>query len=136
GQLTLGFQLSGRTNARISAPFNQQLFDFIFIEIVTLRLVERTFIVVEFEPFHGLQNGLDCLRCGSFTLGVFDAQDKFAPAMSCKKVIKQSGPSSTNVQIPCWARCKSRSDRIHFAKLTGGQKSVNAALTCELIMLI
>jgi glutaminyl-tRNA synthetase len=48
--------------------------------------------------------------------------------MSRKKVIEQSGTGPADVQVSGRTRRKTRSNRNHFGKLTGGQKSVNGAL--------
>jgi hypothetical protein len=44
-----------------------------------VRLVDRAFVVLELEPGHAVEDGLQRLRRGALAVGILDAQDELPP---------------------------------------------------------
>ena len=64
-----------------------------------LGLIKRTFVVIQLQPFHRLDNRVDRFRCGSLSVRVLDSKDKLTAVVARKKVVKQRRACPADVQI-------------------------------------
>ena len=83
-QLPLGIQFRRRADARVSFACGDQLADFILVQRITFGLVKRPFVIVEFQPFHGVEDCLDRFWRRSVAVGVFYAQNELAAVVTGK----------------------------------------------------
>ena len=119
-RLAFGVELRGAASAGIGFAHGQQFLNLLSVKRVALALIKRPFVIIEFEPFHGVKNRLDRLGGRPFAVGVLDAQDKFAAMMTREEKIKQRGARAADMQIAGRAGRESGSDLCHCVKLTGG----------------
>jgi len=83
------------------------------IDVEPLGLVVGTFVPVEIEPFHGIQNRLDGCFGGAFDIGVFDSEDEFPSAIAREKPVEQGGPRAAYVQVSGRTGRKTGNNRFH-----------------------
>ena len=81
----------GRCVALVCAAVGKHLFDHFTVAVKTIHLVDGTFVVVQIEPLHRVENDLRGLLSGTLLISVFNAKKKFAakmagdgPAVNCR----------------------------------------------------
>ncbi len=79
-----GFHFLGAAVAVISMTVFQQLGDDLAVTIHALHLVERTFVRIQAQPLHAIQNALDGLGGGALQIRILNTQHKSALMMTGK----------------------------------------------------
>ena len=77
----------------------EQLLDDLLVTIKAMGLVKRTFVILESQPGHAFENGIDGFRGGALQIGVLDAQDKLTAMFAGIQPGKQGSAGTANVQI-------------------------------------
>ncbi len=72
------FQRFRRGIAVIGATGIQHLLDHFLVAVDALHLIERTFVLLQPQPCHAVQNRLHGLRCRTCDVGIFNTQNEFA----------------------------------------------------------
>ena len=80
-------------------PVGQHLSDHFLVALHALHLVERTFVVIQSQPGHAVENGLHRLGRRALHVGVLDAQDERAAVTAGEGPRKQRGAGAADVQV-------------------------------------
>jgi len=98
------------TVAPVCQPLLHELLDGGIIVREAFGLVEGPLVVIEIEPLHALEDGIDGLLGGTFEVCVLDAQHELATMLFCIEPGKERGTRSANMQEARRARGKSGTD--------------------------
>ena len=104
--LALGVELFLRAEARVHGAALFQLFERCGIRVHALHLEIRTslatdlgtFIPIEPQPLHGVQDDVDVFLRGALGVGVLDAQDERAAHGAGKRPVEDGGAGSADVK--------------------------------------
>ncbi len=98
----------------IRLALGEPLLDDFAISRVALALVERTFVGVEPQPFHAVEDHLHGFGRRSLAVGVLDAQDECAAVSARIEPAEERGPHAADVQ-----QTRSDWERIAFVRSWG-----------------
>src|SRR5262249_3584540 len=100
--------------------------DLFLVKRITFRLIQRPFVPLKIEPVHCVQDRLNCLRCRSFTVGVFDSENDLASIVTRKEVVKEGGSGAAYMRRGGWPRSNTRVNVGHIScKVTRSRSGVN-----------
>jgi len=106
--------------AAVSMPLLKQPIDHFLVTVETLGLEERPFVVLEAEPGHALEDGVDRFRGRAFKVGVLDAQNERAAMATGMKPGEERGTGTTDVEVAGRARVLSAGCRHEQPGRPGG----------------
>ena len=92
------------TVAAIGQALVEQFVDDLVVTVKSLGLVERTLVIIETQPGHALEDGVDGLGSGSLKVGILDAQDKFAAMLTGVEPGEERGACAAHMQVAGGAR--------------------------------
>ena len=61
----------------VSRAVGQHLGDHCAVTVHVLHLIKRTFVMLQTQPLHAVDDGLHGFGRGTFEIGIFNAQDEF-----------------------------------------------------------
>ncbi len=108
-----GLQLLLGAQAPIGVTLLQQLHGMVTVELKPVGLAERTFVPVQPDPSHPVQDGVNRLLRGAASVRILDAKNERAPFVPSEEPVKQSGSDSADVQVSGRTRRKSYSNVAH-----------------------
>src|SRR5262245_40542464 len=80
------------------------------MQVETCGLHVRTFIPLEAEPFHGLENSASHLFARAFDIRILNPQDENAVVLSSVEPVEERGTCSADMQVSSWRRRKTDSN--------------------------
>src|SRR5574341_1798480 len=83
------------------------------IEIHPFGLTVGSFIPIESDPLHAVNDGLDGFVGRSALVRVLDTENEDTVLLAGKEPIEQRCPDAADVEVACRARGKSHSDLAH-----------------------
>ena len=110
---THGVELFGRGVALICQTLGEHFIDDFTVTFQAIHLIDRTFIVIEVEPLHRVENDLRGFCCGALLIGVFDAKQEFAAEMASYGPAVDGGTGSTQVHHARRGRCDASTNFFH-----------------------
>src|SRR5690606_8161553 len=111
-----GFDFLWRGIAEIGAAVGQHFSDDFAVAVHALHLVERTFVMLQTQPLHAVDDGLHGFRRRAFEIGIFDAQDELTAEMAGIGPREKRGTGAANVEEAGWAggeACTNRGTDCH-----------------------
>ncbi len=88
------------------------------IEFHPVGLPKRTFVPIEIDPAHAVENGLNRIVCGAALVGVFDAKDEDPILLPRKKPVEQGRPHPADMEVAGRTGRKSNPDLTHRVTIT------------------
>ena len=113
-----------RAVASIGQALVQQLPDDLVVAFKALGLVERALVILETEPGHALENGIDGFRGGSLKVCILDAQYKFPAMLTRIEPGKQCSASTAHMKIAGGAGSEASADQSGGQNITPASKVV------------
>ena len=98
-RLAPGGEIFGRAVAAVGVAGIQQVIEHLPVSVEALGLVERPLVVVQTQPGHAFQDGVDRFLGGALAVGVLDAQDEGAAVVARVQPGEQRRAGATDVQI-------------------------------------
>ena len=99
-----------RAVAAVGGTRGEHAVDDLGVALEALRLVVGTLVVVELQPRHAVENGVDRLLGRTLPVGVLDAQHEAAAVTTRVEPAEQRRACATDVQIPRRTRGKTGTD--------------------------
>ena len=99
GRVAALLQLFRRAVTTIGLAGGDQLLHLAPVQVETVGLVNRPFVVTETEPVHGLQNRIDGGLGAAGDIGVFNPQNEFSLLLAGEEKIKEGGAGAANMEI-------------------------------------
>src|SRR5690606_2762473 len=99
GGLAHGVQLLARFVGIVGMAGGHQLFGHLAIALHAGGLVDGAFVVVQAQPVHRLEDGVDRGLGAALAVGVLDAQDELPAAAARLQPAVQRGAGTTDVQV-------------------------------------
>ena len=106
-------QLFGRRVAVVGAAVLEHLVDDFLVAVQAVHLVDGTFVVVEVEPAHAVQNHLHGLLRRADLVGVFDAEEELAAEVTGDGPAVDGGARGAEVHHARGARRNAGADFFH-----------------------
>src|SRR5690606_5614051 len=94
-----GVELFLRLVGVVGLALGDQLLGHLAVPVDALGLVDRAFVVVQAQPVHGLEDGVDRRLGAALAVGVLDPQHEPAAAMAGLQPAVQRGAGATDVQV-------------------------------------
>ena len=96
--LAQSVEFFGSGVAIVGAAVREHFVDDFLISSKAVHLIDRTFVIIEIEPLHAVENDLHRFLCGTYLIGILNAQQEFAAEMAgdCPAVDRRSGGSKVH----------------------------------------
>ena len=114
-RLAHGVELFGRGIALVGQPFGHEFINNFAIAFKTIHLVDGTFVVVEVEPLHRVENDLGGFIRGALLVGVFNAKQEFAAEVTGHGPAADSGAGGAQMHHARGRRSDAGTNFFHFA---------------------
>ena len=113
-----GFQLFLGGVALISQALFEHHIDHFFIAVQTIHLVDRTFVVIEFQPLHAIDDHVNGFLRGALLVRIFDTKEELAAyKVACIGPAVNSRAGGAQVHHSGRRRCDTRANFFHFVLL-------------------
>ena len=113
-----GFQLFLGGVALISQALFEHHIDHFFVAVQTIHLIDRTFVVIEFQPLHAIDDHVNGFLRGALLVRVFNTKEELAAhKVACIGPAVNSRTGGAQVHHPGRRRCDTRANFFHFVLL-------------------
>ena len=110
---THGVELFGRGVALICQTLGEHFIDDFTVTFQAIHLIDRTFIVIEVEPLHRVENDLRGFCGGALLIGVFDTKQELAAEVTCNGPAVDGGTGGAQVHHARRGRCDASANFFH-----------------------